>query len=54
MTRLIQASGKGDEMLEIECRHCSTKRRFKMSLDFTLYSEREPVETAPLQESRSK
>jgi RNase P subunit RPR2 len=45
ITRLAESlGGKGDEMLEIECRHCNTKRRFNMSETFTLYTERGPVE----------
>ena len=49
ITRLAESQGgKGDEMLEIECRHCSAKRRFNMSETFTLYTEREPIEVAEI------
>jgi RNase P subunit RPR2 len=43
VTRLAE-TGHGNGMLEIECRHCGTKRRFGMDEGFTFYSEREPVE----------
>lgn len=49
MTRLAETKGgNGDEMLEIECCHCGTKRRFNMSQNFTLYSEREPIEVTQI------
>jgi hypothetical protein len=35
-------------MLEIECRHCGTKRRFPITENFTLHSEKEPVEIAEI------
>ena len=40
-TRLAEAT---NDVLEIECRHCGTKRRFNITEAFSLYSERQPVE----------
>ena len=44
-TRIINEK---NDLLEIECRHCGTKRRFTISENFTLYSEKEPVEIAQI------
>jgi len=46
-TRITTINEKND-LLEIECRHCGTKRRFNINEDFTLYSERQPVEVAQI------
>jgi RNase P subunit RPR2 len=46
-TRITAVNEKND-LLEIECRHCGTKRRFTISENFTLYSEKEPVEIAQI------
>jgi hypothetical protein len=49
ITRLAESNGaKSDEMLEVECHHCGTKRRFNISPEFTLYTEREPVEAVQI------
>ena len=47
-TRLAESSGRGNDMLEVECRHCGTKRRFEMDENFSLYTEREPIETTQI------
>lgn len=46
ITRLAETSRQENEMLEVECRHCGTKRRFGIKEGFTLYTEREAVEVA--------
>jgi RNase P subunit RPR2 len=46
ITRLAETSRQDNDMLEIECCHCGTKRRFGMKEGFSLYSERETAEAA--------
>ena len=42
---MAEARGRGgDDMLEIECAHCHTIRRFKITEEYTLYTDRDPVE----------
>jgi RNase P subunit RPR2 len=49
-TRLVEGSGKGIDMLEVECIHCKTKRRFPVDEKFTLYSEKEPLESVQIKQ----
>jgi RNase P subunit RPR2 len=48
ITTSIKAINKKNDLLEIECRHCGTKRRFNITENFTLYSEKEPIEVAQI------
>lgn len=50
-TRLVEGRGKGVDMLEVECVHCRTRGRFPVDDKYTLYSEKEPVETVQVRQS---
>jgi len=47
-TRLVEGTGKGVDMLEVECVHCGTKRRLPVDEKYTLYSEKGDVESVPI------
>jgi RNase P subunit RPR2 len=50
-TRLVEGRGRGVDMLEVECIHCRTRRRFPVDDKYTLYSEKEPVERVQVKQS---
>ena len=47
-TRLVEGTGRGVDMLEVECVHCETKRRFPVDEEKRLYSEKDGVESVPI------
>ena len=48
ITTRITAINEKNDLLEIECRHCGAKRRFPITDNYTLYSDREPLEVAQI------